>query len=520
MLTAEKKDRKKALRTCVRCRRNKIKCDLQSARPKSCTACEKRRVECVVDYVVPHQRSQELLSIVKSVEEMKKQLQERSDKYETMGNQSKKLLEEDTKNIQVGNRVSKIIKIGDDDFILITLAEDELIINNCTINLKKLEDAMGQFRDLVGCLLNLYSKWEVDQSCVSDSVIDERTSRYSVENLFFNDQLPLLLCLVNFYFDVGGLKYENLFDQLVDDYCVMAIEDDKDGVCFDRRTLSNYIVGETKEESGTHFNGEIFIKKLTLFLFYHIVLYGFDHYMDWFMDRYIKTLENVRKKVNIEKNWEVKWVNFYIKIFDLIKNLNRPVRFEDDCGAFLKVMENDSKLIKEGRVSEGFVKSCLECYKDMVCFTKVGKRRIAFFTMFIAQFVTLNLFVVLNNSDEGREEIKQLRYTGFNGKDVLGGSYEADVIGRKTCLEKGNDNIIDGFDGCVVDERSCLNVVHRRAFERCVRIDEDSDAYSIVFEALSVSGQRRMLESCSCKMVTDLYQRVVVDGMVAKVFEE
>ncbi|SCU96868.1 LADA_0H03180g1_1 [Lachancea dasiensis] len=495
-------DKKVALRTCVRCRRNKIKCDLQSSRPEACSSCRKRGVECVTEYVVPHQRSQEVLSIVSGVVDLKSELVEKVCRYEYIGVEAKKKLGIPlSSSLKYGS--SKVISMGEGDYVIVSVRDGFLNINNCSIKIEEFEVALDGFRNTVGQLLNLYGKWEADHSFISENLIVERTDRYNVLNLFWRDELPLLLCLANFYYEVPGLRYRVIYDRILEDFCHMAIEDVDRGQWFDKRTLSRYIVGENEGMSGVHFNGEMFIKKLTLFLFYQIILYGFDHYMDSFMSRYIRTLENVRKKVNIEKNWEVKWVNFYVKIFDLITNMNCVVDFGNEGIPLLKLLEIDSKILhlKEEKVS-GFSSTCLKYIEDMKPFLDVDTHRASFWSKFVAQFVTLNLIGAGNACEEGHciDAVGKMKFNGFDVKPMWGGGDEYSVF--------------EDHEG--VRDAEFVGIVHKNAVKRLMRF-EDFSVYDLVVSCFTSKGYEKMKDRCCCKMIKDLLQSVVMDGMIAKI---
>ncbi|AAS51033.1 ACL195Cp [Eremothecium gossypii ATCC 10895] len=67
---------KKPLRSCVRCRKNKIKCDSATRRPKPCSSCLKKGVGCELEYVIPPQRSKELRSLYENVAYVRLKLNE------------------------------------------------------------------------------------------------------------------------------------------------------------------------------------------------------------------------------------------------------------------------------------------------------------------------------------------------------------------------------------------------------------------------------------------------------------
>ncbi|SCU99415.1 LAME_0G03070g1_1 [Lachancea meyersii CBS 8951] len=499
---------KKALKTCSRCRRNKIKCDLHLTRPGPCTACAKRGVECVAEYVVPHKRSHDLMGIIDGVVEIGMITREISSEYSYLVEGCTENVVDSTRHRWL-NSVSKVLKVGEEKYVFFTLSDGTLTINNCSLKVEEIELALKEFGQLVGDLLKLYALWEVDQQVVSDTIVGERSNRYCLMTLFENDELPLLLCLLNFYFDIPGLVYCRVFDLILDEFCVMALEDRSAGRCYDRVTLSKFIVGRKGHEGGTHFNGEVFVKKLTLYLFYHVVLYGFDHYMDCFFDRYIRTLEQVRKKINIEKNWEVKWVNFYIKIFDLVGNTVSPVCFDKEEFAFLKVVEYDMELIwGEGNKTDvDLLKACHKNYQDMKSLLKSSCTRVPFLKIFSAQFVALNVILAHNVGGEMLEQLEELTYHGFNV------DHEYETRNGDDLFNAGDKNdVLRECQGTV----EVLNVVHKKVFLRQVNF-EDLDLLQVVVEALSPEGCETLRKRCCCKLIESLFEKVVVEGMKEEV---
>ncbi|CEP64387.1 Zn(II)2Cys6 transcription factor domain-containing protein LALA0_S11e02938g [Lachancea lanzarotensis] len=491
----------KELKTCARCRRNKIKCDYNEKKPGPCTACEKRCVDCSADYVVPHKRSQELISIVEGVSQVGELMKDISSEYDFLGKMSKELCGTPVVVEDVYS-TSKVIKVGKNSYLFLTICGDNFIVNNCCIPIVEIDICLAEFGRLVKELLQLYATWEVQQETVSDAIVGERSSRYTLRNLFDNEELPLLLCLLNFYFVIPGLDYERLYDLIVDDYCLMAVDDRKDGRCYDRATMATFVVGRSRQSGGIHFNGEVFVKKLTLYLFYHIVLYGLKHYLDCFMDRYIRTLEQVRKKINIEKNWEVKWVNFYIKIFDLVGKGCSPMSFGDNEINLLKVIQFDLELLWGVGYGSKATEMCYQNYEELGRFMVKSCNRMPFFVTLMAQFVFINLVIVENGEGTMTSVMEQVCFNGFNGV-----SYEEHRGSYPSFEEKRKERVNDG-----IRDSDVLRIINRNAVLRNT-VFEDMDMFEVLLVALSEEGCEKLRRRCCCKMIADLFEKVIVEGM-------
>ncbi|CUS25100.1 LAQU0S27e00100g1_1 [Lachancea quebecensis] len=515
----DKGNSRKALRSCVRCRKNKIKCDLQDRRPGSCSPCSRRGIECSVDYVVPHQRSQELINLFQNVEEVKRCMGSLASNYEKFAREHVPHCSERMKDISssVG---SKVLKLDDGEFIIVCLRAEGLLVNNYLIERVDIEHTLKEFQEVVGTLLQLYERPDCGRSCVNESVIDESVGKYTVENLFHSEQLPFLLCMVNFYFEVPGLEYNKLFDRILNDYCFMATEDEKRGKTFDRRTLSKLIIGNSNNDTSFLFNGEMFIKKFTLYLFYHIVIYGVGHYMEAFMDKYIRTLENVRKKVNIEKNWEVKWVNFYIKVFGLMDRMEEVLDLGEENDPFLKLLEYDSRILQNEKLIEGKFECFMEqCYYDMEPLLRRGSYRVPFVKEFMAQFLTLNFFVADVWFKTSLKEMEGMKYTGFNRYITFDDSPNLDLeepsvnnkIKESECTyEVGKCNGVNDevYEGGSAKKEMCAKV-------RKVRFEE-RDACDVIVCCLTKTGYNEVLNRSSCGLIRDMCEKVILEGMIMK----
>lgn len=518
MVDEQKKcSNKKALRSCVRCRKNKIKCDLQETRPDCCTPCKKKGHECYVDFVVPHQRSQELLNLYQTVSEVKGTIGRLGIKYDKLGEKSLKVLDLDSSEV-TGSMHSKVLKLGDDEFIFFTMESDRLCVNGLSISRSQLDIAFGEFRGLVENMLELYGRWEAESNSVSEGVIDESVGKYSCEKLFTSGQLPFLLCIVNFYFETPGLNYGLLFDRVLDDYCTMALEDDDSGISFDRKTLAKVITGTTGAESAPHFNGELFVKKMTLYLFYHIVMYGTERYLGAFLNKYIKTLENVRKKVNIEKNWEVKWVNFYVKIFDVMDNAKEPLDLSGEKEAFLRLLGHDSKVVYGEEIDETFAEDLVQCYEDIEPFLIPCSMRAPFFNVFLAQYITMNYFLSCTRGYVIDDKISRIPYNGFNGKveysifEVCDKKKKAeDVKDEKSEVEK------ESFNGNETAEDSSEMRYRGEYAKGFVMRFENLEMSEVVAKCLTPKGYANVRGCSCCCLIKDLCETVIWKGMLMKI---
>lgn len=234
----------KPLRSCTRCRKNKVKCDSANTRPGPCTACSKRGLVCTLDYVVPPRRSDELkklhhsVSCVKgSVERLLKssvvsstsiddQNEENAYRFGSssiieLGNDDAGCHRASTttnrnnqsqhqhQNEQVtwvsiqkslaGVVPSRIIKVSDDFFIRLMLKHSSLLINNFEIDLFDLEEVLFEFMFIVKSLLP--SERLPPFNNASQLLSSKEGSLY-------------LISIINFYFDIPNFDYLEFYDHV------------------------------------------------------------------------------------------------------------------------------------------------------------------------------------------------------------------------------------------------------------------------------------------------------------------
>ncbi|SCW03111.1 LAFE_0G03180g1_1 [Lachancea fermentati] len=498
---------KKPLRSCVRCRKNKTKCDSICMRPGPCTPCSRKGVECVLDYVAPPQRSKELRVLCDSVDYVRESLDMLCQSYD-------KLLKEvgelpsPVKNVKCSS--TKVLKIAENSFVVISLDDYGLKVNDFKIGKESVESAFRDFRRVLSNVLVLYGRWEsgVEKGFV-EGVHDEFLAQYRFDSLFRSNQLLVLLCILNFYFDVPGLDYLLLFDNVVDDYCTLAVDDYGSGRSFTRKSLAKVVVGTVPTSLSTEFHSELFVKRFTLYLFFHVVFYGPAHFLDSFLYKYIKTLENLRKKINFDRNWEVRWVNFYIRLFDLVEHGGGSVESWDKSNVFVSMVKSDEEVLGGGDLGKEFCNVVESVYSDLIEFYDVDEWRLAFVNLFFTQVVVLNLILCVNRCGGLRDLLESFSFNGFNF-DV----YEAltdelhDGEAQEYYLLQGKLRYVNKY---VV-----LKVIGCSVGEHKATVSE-SDVYYMIGRDARENTQRRNIYKSSCKLIWNLYQLVVYEDMLSKV---
>lgn len=309
---------KKALRSCARCRRNKTKCDSVDTRPNPCSSCVRKGVECHIDYVAPPQRSREMKVLYENIRFARGRITSLSTIYDSLLKDAK--VDERQKIKPNMKCPTRILKVDGKYFVFnLNQSDDSLYVNNLKIDGVLLKKSFENFRTVLSNLLKIYFKWEkIDEFTIEKA--DVYVSQFDVESLLKRSQLLLLLGILNFYFDIPGFKYLDIFNHVIESYYCGAsgLNEQVDGSNrFNKSMLAKLIIGIVPN---AQFHSEMFIKHFTIYLFLHIVLYGPEYFMGCFMDKYIRTLESLRKKINFDKNWEVKWVNFYIRLLNLVES--------------------------------------------------------------------------------------------------------------------------------------------------------------------------------------------------------
>ncbi|QLQ78790.1 hypothetical protein HG537_0B01380 [Torulaspora globosa] len=523
---------KKPLRSCTRCRKNKIKCDSFVRRPEPCSSCVKKGVECHVDYVSPPQRSQEMKVLFDNIKFAKERISTLCVVYD-------KLLED----AQVGIDEFKLKKLGSptrilkilDKFYLFSIDKDagSFFVNNYRIDLRLLEESFGHFRKLMSKSLEIYVTWENVRD-IEAKEMELFVSQFSLESMVDNNQLLLLICILNFYFDIPGLDYLKIYDHVVDSYCHGASKNGSASLKFLNKTLlAKLIIGDSY---GWHFHSEMFIKHFTVYLFLHIVLYGPQHFMGCFMDRYIRILESLRKKINFDKNWEVKWVNFYIRLLNLVESspskeeghivdevvlevmLNDVYEKGDLLSCFICLVNIDQYLVEKrvwplGNFSKSVLARICERIGKVLVIDFGGSERPSFLELVFSQLLSLNKLLCMNNHFASDFDDQQVN--GFNheiyvevGDKEIGPPYSCQAEYEIFSNYNGNDSDYAlklagppvGKHKCRLSDKSLIHIV-----------ENDLDAYR--------NGDDMSLKilKSSCLLIWSLYEHVIYYEMLNRV---
>lgn len=500
-----------------------------------------------MDYVAPPQRSKELRSLYDNVSFVKDKLGSLCSMYESLlAGVKHPALDAAGRGAAGSSRAStKIVKTAPDSFVSFTLSADSLQVNNFRIPLDSLQSTFRRFRDTLQSLLELYARWEPATAaapdpgvCGRDLARDDFLSQYDAAALFDSNQLLLLLSIVNFYYDIPGLRYLQVFDCVVDDYCAIATDNDAEAAMFTRTSLPKMIIGTGSTTLSTQFHSEAFVKQLTLYLFLHVVLYGPEHFMHAFMDKYIKTLESLRKKINFDKNWEVRWVNFYVRLWNLVESpaAEPTAPLEEDASplaAFIHVIGADQAAVVAGTaeaVAQPLPELVSKLFGECQPFFQTHGVRPTFVCLFFTQLVALNLVLCANHSGGSRcqELLETMRFNGFNHllSEQVSASLHAGgesklyytLQGKFQCVRDALSYHFDGENDDWCD--TLLQMAEYPTGEHHVHV-EDMDVYELVAQDLAAWKKRREnrlhINKSSCRLIWDLYQVVIYRDMLCKV---
>lgn len=568
---------KKVLRSCVRCRKNKTKCDSMETRPDPCTSCVRKGVECELDYVTPPQRSKEMKSLYENIRFASDRVNSLCMVYDDF---SKKLnvggLRKPRKDVDWNEYPTRILKVKDQFFSFnLNPVDESLCINNFRIKSEFLNKCFKNVRGVVWGLIKIYFKWEK----IGDRHEEKArrfVSEFSARYLLQKNQLLLLLCILNFYYDIPGLKYLNIFEYVIDSYYDGAFgngevkDEDKDEgkTLLSKSALSKIVVGNLPN---AQFHSELFIKHFTIFLFLNIVFYGPEYFMNCFMDKYIRTLEFLRKKINFDKNWEVKWVNFYIRLLNLVEGVVPPVEggkyaVEDEEIEFL------FSLVRQDREAEGRINVTLDCFICLVKFDQylierrewpankqICKRfsymcerlnadllgifgvrqsdreemeRFTFVQLFFTQLLTLNNLLCVNYCGGSMELFTDVGwFNGFNyevyelfPQELVEGEYrDLEIENGYYCCQSKYDflNKVLKKDKSMSVNELVLLCVEVSVGRHCLKIDSSNDVLGMVSQELETFYRNddmnlKILKS-SCRLVWLLYEYVVFWDMLNRV---
>ncbi|CDF89716.1 ZYBA0S04-10946g1_1 [Zygosaccharomyces bailii CLIB 213] len=559
---------KRALRSCVRCRKNKTKCDSMERRPNPCTSCMRKGVECHLDYVTPPQRSKEMKSLYESIRFA-------SDKISTLCMVYDDFMKKFHLNHMRGTRrgidcnkfPTRILKVKEQFFSFnLNPVDGSLYLNNFRIRSDFLKQSFANFRQIVNSLIKIYFKWERIEGSSMDKV-EIFVSQLNPNYLLQTNQLLLLLCILNFYYDIPGLKYLNIFEYIIESYYVGASENSdviENSKFFTRSNLAKLVAGNLPNGQ---FHGEVFIKHFTIFLFLNIILYGPEYFMGCFMDKYIRTLEFLRKKINFDKNWEVKWINFYIRLLNLVEavcpfvggskyaveeeeidflfslvNKEREVDSESnitlDC--FICLVKFDQYLIERRRwprnekVCKSFAYICRRLTDDLYEILRIRSdeseqgERLSFVQLFFTQLLTLNNLLCANHCGGSVVPFEQENlFNGFNFEiyevlpeelcgNVEGGEIQGCYYWCQSKYEFLSELLMRNED-MDVSELIFL-FVEVSVGKHCLKVDESVSVLRMLSKEFEFFCNRndmslRILKS-SCRLVWLLYEFVVFWDML------
>ncbi|CDO93419.1 unnamed protein product [Kluyveromyces dobzhanskii CBS 2104] len=234
----------KPLRSCTRCRKNKIKCDSADTRPGACTACAKRGLVCTLDYVVPPRRSDELKKLHQSVSCVKSNVDrllqnavassvvlgdQKTDEHDfelldntehvndgscchrsssnstwsyshyQQGHLQQQVTWSSIKKSLIGTIPSRIFKISDEFFIRLMLENRSLLFNNFELDLLSLEEVLFDFTFILKSLLPKERLPAFNN--IGQMLLSKEGSLY-------------LVSIINFYFDIPGFDYLEFYDHV------------------------------------------------------------------------------------------------------------------------------------------------------------------------------------------------------------------------------------------------------------------------------------------------------------------
>lgn len=188
----------KPLRSCSRCRKNKVKCDSAKTRPAPCTPCAKKGLVCTLDYVVPPRRSDQLKSIHQSVAQLKHCV-DRLLHDSLLSSDKQVTWQEVKKTLSVP---SKVIKVADSTFIRLLLTHSELLFNDVEIELSQVETVLQDFLETMKKVLPPSSFSQLPPLLDLTYTFTCATS----------EPVLFLITILNFYFDIPNFDYLQFYD--------------------------------------------------------------------------------------------------------------------------------------------------------------------------------------------------------------------------------------------------------------------------------------------------------------------
>lgn len=322
----------KLLKSCIRCRKHKIKCDAFDKNPNPCSSCLKKKIQCKIDYVLPPQRSDNLKDLINQVSYLKFQINKLNTHYSTLS----KNLNLNLPNYEKWKLVNDIeennlnlIKLSNDCFISLNLTKDYLIINENYINLaelnsnlQKLKNKLKTFFDLFNVDLSVFEfEFDIERLFDSNKFNLLVLTKFLYPNLNFNFNIFLDSYLSSYYSITNQLNINSNSSTYSSNLNFLL---NNNSSIFNKSKLSNLINSEI-------FNSEVFLKKLiNLFFLNHLLNNDLNN--DLFnLIKFVKqTINNNRKKLNFDKNLNLKFIenflnflNFKNTSIELFQSLNQ-----------------------------------------------------------------------------------------------------------------------------------------------------------------------------------------------------
>lgn len=448
----------KLLKSCIRCRKHKTKCDASIKAPHPCSHCAKKGIECKMDFVLPPQRSDNLKNLISQVSNIKNDfnnLEQTYLNYAKMLDINLASFEEfkherlsesySHSNIVVSDKANdsikdkesisinddnnfEILKLSNESFISMKLVTEsnELIINNKIISIPELEINLKRLIKFLNSFTKIYSNNEFsstntevvvnesDESQVQSPLTDpcskqddkdiidgdiemegevetaeaeedqeDTTSwldiNFNVKHMFQKDKFLLLQLISYFYNDDEELNF--IYNQFLNDYLnsyykiILNVNNYSNNSTYSNIILNKLNLQKNKKLFNFNkvqlrelinieiFNSEIFLKKILKLLFLNLVLFGTNDEIDYlklineFMEFIEKNINNNRKKINFEKTFELKFMNNFIKLFNLLNNEedSSDIVSESDKTRFNEDKIDSSELIETAAGSGNYV---------------------------------------------------------------------------------------------------------------------------------------------------------------------
>lgn len=360
----------KILKSCIRCRKHKTKCDAFERQPNACSSCAKRGVQCKIDYVLPPQRSDNLKNLVQSVNEIKKEFGKLESGYsqlfKVLGIQvesfdswkSQKLANNEGEEEEAVDDLS-LIKLPNGSFISLHLvSSDKLLFNNMLISINELHAKISQLVSEMTTLNSIFvfqekTGYDSDSSTASSApsphspVVkqeghspgeipkpgDDKLKLFdldlSPESLFNSNRLMLVILLDYFYPSENKNCSSLLLRNFLDSFYTVIESSSKS---LTSSTYSTHVLTSitstpshfSKQQMAEHvgveiFNGDDFLRRVVEILGMNALLNGdFDS-----LSQFIKFVElNVcsnRKKLHLDRSGHMRFFSMSLYLLNVFQ---------------------------------------------------------------------------------------------------------------------------------------------------------------------------------------------------------